>query len=331
MYRYLIIYIALLLLAALNLVVGSVDLSPSDVLSALLGCSRDDVVRYIVIDSRLPQTLMAVFCGASLSVCGLILQTLFRNPLAGPSVFGIDGGAALGVAVVMLLMGDTYGMVSSGVGGYALLVIAALAGASVVTMLLLAFSSFLRDGVRLLIVGVMLGYLSSSLITILHFHASADGVKAFSLWGMGSFGYARLSDIPFWALSMGVPVLLAMLYSHRLNVLSLGDDYARTVGVSVRLVRSFFLLLTGLLVALTTASCGPVAFIGLSVPHLCRLLLQTSDHRSLLLAIPGLGASTALLCLLLTRIPGDGLMLPLNAVTPLIGVPVIIYLIDKRH
>ena len=319
------------LLLMLNLLVGSVSIPTQDVLAILTG---QDVGKpswqFIILQSRLPQALTALLCGAALSTSGLLLQTSFQNPLAGPSIFGINSGAALGVALVMLLLGGSVSTALFSVGGAWAVLLAAFVGAMAVTGIIFMFAQWVKSSVMLLIIGMMIGYLASSAIALLNFFASQEGVNSFTVWGMGNFGGVSLSQLPMFTGAVVVGLVGSVLLIKPLNALLLGETYARNLGVNVRAVRSWLLVITGWLTAVTTAYCGPVAFIGLAVPHLARLVMGTDNHLQLLPVTMTMGALIALLCQLVCVLPGSQGILPLNAVTPLIGAPVIIYIIWKR-
>ncbi|MDR1259207.1 MAG: iron ABC transporter permease [Tannerellaceae bacterium] len=325
--------VALPVLFVGSLTYGAVSIPPGSVLDILLGGEPERMTwRNIILQSRLPQAVVATLAGASLAVAGLLLQTLFRNPLAGPSVLGVSDGANLGVAVVMLSSGGSLGRfdVLAG-GGYAAVIAAAFAGACAILCIILYMSSKVRNNVMLLIVGIMVGYLASSVISILNFYATADRVYTFVAWGLGSFSGVSLERLPLFASCTLVALSAAVLLIKPLNALLLGEMYASNLGVRVRRVRAYILLSAGALTAVTTAFCGPVAFIGLAVPHIARLSLGTSNHKSLLPATLLTGACVALACNMLMVVPGANVVLPLNAVTPMIGAPVIIYVIMNRR
>ena len=322
----------IVVLFALNLVMGSVSIPAADVFSILAG---DKTLKpswqFIVLESRLPQAITAMLCGGALAVSGLMLQTAFRNPLAGPSIFGINSGAGLGVALVMLLLGGGLSVGSLQIGGFAAILIAAFIGAMAVMALIFFFSTLVRNNVMLLIVGIMIGYISNSAISLLNFFATDEGVKSYMVWGMGSFGGVSMANMPVFLTVSLAGLVGALLLIKPLNALMLGDRYAENLGVNILQVRNWLLVITGLLTAITTAFCGPVAFIGLAVPHIARLLLTTDNHRQLLPATLLCGAAVALICNLLCFLPGESGVLPLNAVTPLIGAPVIIYVIARKR
>ncbi len=327
------LYVLLLLgaiLFVMNLVMGSVHIPAADVFSIIMG---DETVkpswRFIVLESRLPQAITAMFCGGALAVCGLLLQTAFRNPLAGPGIFGISSGAGLGVALIMLMLGGSLSIGSVSMTGFVAVLAAAFLGAMSVMGLIFFFSTLVRSHVMLLIIGIMIGYISNSAISLLNFFATDEGVKSYMVWGMGSFGNVSMSLMPVFVIVTLLGFAGTLLLIKPLNALLLGDRYAENLGVNIQRTRNWLLFVTGLLTAVTTTFCGPVAFIGLAVPHMVRLVFFTSNHRILLPATILMGAVVALLCNLICFLPGEAGVIPLNAVTPLIGAPVIIYVILK--
>lgn len=323
---------SILLLFGLNLTTGSVQIPFADVLDILCGrFTGKESWEYIILENRLPQTLTAILCGASLSVCGLMLQTAFRNPLAGPDVFGISSGAGLGVALVMLLLGGTVSTSIFTVSGFLAILTAAFIGAIAVTALILFLSTLVRNSVLLLIVGIMVGYVSSSAVSLLNFFASEEGVKSYMVWGMGNFGGVSMDHIPLFSILCFIGIIASFLLVKPLNILLLGPQYAETLGISTRQIRNILLVVVGLLTAITTAFCGPISFIGLAIPHIARLLFHTENHQILLPGTVLSGAVIALLCNFICYLPGESGIIPLNAVTPLIGAPVIIYVIIQRR
>ena len=324
----------LVVLFVLNLAMGSVSIPLADVWAVLTGNVTGeafDTWRFIIIESRLPQAIMALMGGAALAVSGLLLQTTFRNPLAGPSILGISDGANLGVAAVLLYFGGSLSQVTDWpISGYAAIILAAFVGASLILSLISYFSAKVKNNVMLLIIGIMIGYLTSSLISILNYYASTDKVHAFVMWGLGNFSGVSLEQLPFFSICTISGLLLSLLLVKPLNALLLGERYAANLGIRVKRARLFILICTGLLTATTTAFCGPVSFIGLAVPHMARLLLGSSNHTLLVPVTMLTGACVALLCNILMVIPGSNQILPLNAVTPMLGAPVIIYVIINR-
>ncbi len=315
-----------------NLLYGSVRIPMGEVIHILFGGEASKAAwEYIILESRLPQALTALLSGAALSVSGLMLQTAFNNPLAGPDILGINSGAGLGAAIVLLLFG---GLIPAGnlfFGGSIALVGAAFVGALLVTLLILLFASRLRSHTMLLIVGMMISYIVSSAVSLLNFFSTAEGVQSYMMWGMGNFGGVSRHSLPLFTAFILIGLAIAVCLIKPLNALLLGERYAENLGINIRRTRMLLLLATGLLVAVTTAYCGPINFIGLAVPHMARLLLGTGNHRTLLPTTMLCGAAIALLCNLISTLPGDNGLLPLNAITPIIGAPVIIYVIISRR
>ena len=321
--------LATLLLFALSLYRGSVTIPASAITDILLGHGSADHPswQYIILENRLPQAITAVLCGASLAVSGLLLQTAFRNPLAGPSVLGIDSGAHLGVALVILAAGGSMTTGTLTLGGFTLVILAALVGALTVMAVLLLLSRVLQNNVMLLIAGMMVGYIASSMISLLNFRATAEGIHAMTLWGMGSFSSVSLDRLPWLVGISMVGLTLSVLLIKPLNALLLGDNYARNLGISITRTRTVLLFTTGLLTASSTAFCGPIAFVGLAVPHIARLLLGSANHRVLLPATLLTGSTLALLCNLISTLPGESGVIPINVITPIIGAPVVLWVI----
>ncbi len=314
-----------LLMFLVSLFHGSVDIPVGDVINTLRG-EGTDTARYIVVFSRLPQAITAFLSGGALAVSGLLLQTAFRNPLAAPDIFGVTSGASLAVALLTL----TPWLVVPGVVGFLSSVAAAFIGAMTVTALIWFLSKRVRSSVMLIIIGMMVGYLCSSVITLLNSIATDEGVHSFVVWGMGDFSSVGMEDMWLFAPLTVVATLSTLLLVKPLNALLLGPRYAESMGVNVRKARNVLLLLTGILTALVTAFCGPIAFVALAVPHVARLFTGTTDHRTLLPITILMGSTIALLCNVITTLPSNGTVLPLNAVTSLIGAPVIVWVLLKR-
>ena len=325
--------VAMLLLAMANLLWGSLSIPVADVMRILQGgqVAEHPQWTYIILESRVPQMLTALLCGMSLSTCGLMLQTLFRNPLAGPSILGIDAGANLGVALVMLSLSGTITLGSLSVSGYLLVIVAAMLGALCIMLLLLLLSSLLRNQVMLLITGVVISYVTGSVISLLNYSATEEGVHNYIVWGMGNFSGVSMDRLPLFCILILMGLLGALLLVKPLDAILLGERYATNLGVNVHRTRNWLLLCTGLLTATTTAFCGPISFLGLAVPHIARLTLRTSRHRVMLPGSMLMGACLTLLCNLLCTMPASGSIIPVNVITPLIGAPVILYVILKRR
>ena len=327
------IVLIIFLFFVLNLLLGAADIPAKDVVSILFG--NEDTAHpswnYIILNNRLPQALTAMLCGASLAVSGLMLQTAFRNPLAGPSIFGINSGASLGVALVMLLLGGSITAGSFSLTGFVAVLVAAFIGAMAVMALIIFFSTLVKNNVMLLIIGIMIGYITSAAISLLNFFATEEGVQSYMVWGLGNFGGVTMQQMPAFASVTILGLVASLLLIKPLNALLLGEQYAENLGINTKRVRNYLLFVTGVLTAVSTAFCGPVAFIGLAVPHIARMLLGTENHSRLLPATLLCGAAIALLCNIICVLPGNSGIIPLNAVTPIMGAPVIIYVLLKQR
>lgn len=317
---------------AANLFLGSVDIPVQAVIDILLGREVERKTwNFIIWESRLPQCVTALLCGASLSASGLMLQTVFNNPLADTSILGISSGASLGVALVLLMGGGSIVAGAFTLSGFLSVIFGAFLGAALVLGLILFLSTLIKNTIMLLIAGIMIGYVTSSLISLLNFFATAEGVQSFMIWGLGNFGGVSLKQLPVFSVVTLSGLIGSVLLIKPLNALLLGVRYAENLGINIRRVRNILLAATGLLTAVTTAFCGPVAFIGLAVPHVARLMLGTSNHNSLMPVTLLTGSAVALLCNLICILPGEVGVIPLNAVTPVLGAPVIIYVIINQR
>ncbi len=327
--KFVILLLLTVTLFLLNLFFGSVHIPAADVAAILTGDDGYGAEAFIVLGSRLPMAVTATLAGAGLAVSGLMLQTAFRNPLAGPSILGITSGASLGVALVMLFFGGSVAVGTLSIGGYAAVVAGAFLGSMLIMGILLALSSLLRNGLMLLITGIMIGYLASSVIMLLNYVSTAEGVQNYVMWGMSSFNGVSMQQLPLFAGITLAGIVMALLLVKPLNVMLLGEGYARNLGIDMRRLRNMLLFATGLLSAVITAYCGPVSFIGLAVPHIARLIFHTDNHRVLMPATLLCGAIVALGCGLLCILP-SGAVLPVNAVTPVVGAPVVLW-VWLRH
>ncbi len=323
----------LLMFFVLNLFLGSVVIPPKEIWTVLLQHSDSgSAYSQIVHQYRIPQAVTAMLSGAGLAVAGLYMQTLFRNPLADPSVLGISSGASLGVALLLLFSGSAAGslMAAANLAGQTSLMLAAFAGAVLILLFITWLSRALPDMVSLLIAGMMIAYVTSALVGIAKYFSQKEDLQAFVLWGMGSFSNVGLSRLPFFSTMVLLGILASFFLVKPLNLMLIGERYAANLGVNVKKVRFYSLLVTGFLTAIITAYAGPVAFIGLAVPHLARIVFRTGSH---LILLPGcilIGASLALACNLLARLPGLDGNLPVNAITSLIGAPMVIWFILKH-
>lgn len=331
----LLIMASIFLFFFLNLVLGSVSIPLRAVWNILWGTGNESVIwQNIIWKSRVPQALTALVAGAGLSVSGLQMQTVFRNPLAGPSVLGISSGASMGVALVVLLSGSLGGVALSKLGfmGEIALTIAAIAGSLSIMALIVFVSQKVRGNVTLLIIGVMIGYIANAVIGVLKFFSVEEDIRAYVIWGLGSFARVSGDQMTLFICIMVVLLPLSFLLVKTLNLLLLGDAYARNLGLNIKRARLLVITCSGVLVAIVTAYCGPIIFLGLAVPHLCRGMFRTSDHRILMPASLLAGASLALVCNLIARMPGFEGALPVNSVTALVGAPVVMsVLFNKRR
>lgn len=327
--------IALLVaLVALNLSLGSIDIPVSKLWMVFTDAENANIIHTnIVFKTRLPQTLVSLGAGMALGVAGLLMQTLFRNPLAGPSVLGISSGASLGVAFVMLFTGQVFGfsISSLGVWGDWSVVVASLLGAGVVMLIILFISSRIGGTLSVLIIGVMVGYLASSLVSLLKYYSPEEDVHNYVIWGLGSFSRMAPVRAAWFCGATALLSLGAVLLSKPLNLLALGDKYAANLGLRIGIARFVVIAWSGLLTAIVTSFCGPIIFIGVAVPHMAKLLSRTSSHLSLILHTCLVGSVAALLCNLMARLPGLENELPINSVTAFIGAPVVIWVIWKRR
>lgn len=321
-----------LLVAAflLSLAIGSVTIPLDEIVRVLLGgqASRDAWTN-IILKFRLPKAVTALLAGAALGVGGLQMQTLFRNPLADPYVLGISSGASLGVALVVLSIGTTGIILFGGVNLLAdvSLAVAASLGSAAVLGIVLLVARRVTSSVTLLILGLMFGYAVSALVSLLLYFSIAERIQTYLNWTFGSFGGVTWSQMVVFAPAILIGLGLAFLLAKPLNALLLGETYARSMGMNVPRARRLIIVSTALLAGSVTAFCGPIGFLGIAVPHICRSLLNTSDHRVLIPATILLGGGVALLADLIAQAPGSQVVLPLNAVTALIGAPVVIWII----
>lgn len=334
--RYIITIISLtallVLLALACLIFGSVDIPVGKIVDILSGKgSGNKAWDIIILQSRIPMIATAALAGAALSVSGLLLQTTFNNPLAGPSILGVSSGAGLGVAVVILAMGGSLGgLLGENVGSYIAILVGALLGAGVVLVLLIAFSAIVRSNTMLLIIGILVSYLTSSVVQLLNSVATEEGVHNYVAWGFGNFSGVSAAQMPVYAGVIILALIASLLMVKPLNALLLGTRYASNLGINVSRTRNILLLITGVLTAVVTAFCGPIGFIGLVVPHIARMSLGTSNHTRLVPTTILAGAVIALLCSL-ASVGGPYGIIPINAITPIIGVPIILYIILNRR
>ena len=318
----------------LNLLLGSVHIPVDEIMAILSGRdSGNEIWTNIILKSRLPQSLTAMMAGAGLAVSGLLMQTVFRNPLAGPSVLGISSGASLGVACVVLLSGSIGGVALSklGVIGEVTITMSAIVGSLLIMALIAFVAQKVRGNVTLLIMGVMIGYIANAIIGVLKFFSAEEDIRAYVIWGLGSFSRVSGGQTSVFIILMLVLLPVSFFLIKTLNLLLLGDSYAKNLGLNIKRARLLVIGCSGVLVAVVTAYCGPVVFLGLAVPHICRGLFHTSNHAVILPASLLGGASLALLCNLIARMPGFEGALPVNSVTALVGAPVVMWVLFNKR
>ena len=331
--KYLALTAAAILIILLDIIIGSVYIPVNQIFVILTGGQASNPGwEAIVLEFRVPKVITALLAGSGLAVSGLIMQTMFRNPLAGPFVLGISSGASLGVALLVLagsLLGATLGQLSQ-FGSWAL-VLAAISGATMVLILIVAISIRVRDTMTLLIIGLMVGSLSAALVSVLQYYSQAQEIQAFLIWTFGNLGGVHGQELMVLCFAVVIGMLISWIISKSLNALLLGESYASSLGVNIRKIRLLIIITTSILAGGITAFCGPLAFVGIAVPHLARILFLTADHRVL---IPGciiLGAMIMTLCDLVSQIPGSSQTLPINAITSLIGAPAVIAILIKSR
>lgn len=321
------------LLFLLNIFMGSVEIPMKNIISILMGNPENKIWGNIVMNSRMPQAVTSVLAGAALAIGGLQMQTLFRNPLAGPSILGISSGASLGVAFVILASGSIGGVALSNMGflGNIAVTVAAFVGSVSILLLVVFLAGRVRGNATLLILGIMVGYTANSIVGMLKFYSVEEDVHAYVIWGLGSFSKVSSSNMPVFVGLILMGIVISFFLIKTLNLLMLGENYARNLGINVKRARLFIILSSGILTASVTAYCGPIIFIGLAVPHIARLLFMASDHRVLVPATAMTGVCIALLCNLISRLPGFDGALPVNSVTSFIGAPVVVWVLLRKR
>jgi len=313
----------------LDIFLGSVTIKPSSVLKALFE-SGDSNVQTIILKFRIPKAITAILVGIALSLSGLQMQTIFRNPMAGPYVLGVSSGAGLGVALVVLGFSTGPAAFNPGVPGNWILVISAWIGAGVVTVLIMFISSRVRDIMTVLIIGIMLASGISAIVSILQYFSSETMLKTYVLWTMGSLGNLSAGQLNVLIVSVLTGILLSIFSIKMLNALLIGENYARSIGLNLKLSRAIIFACTSILAGSVTAFCGPIGFIGIAVPHIVRNLLKTSDHSILIPGTVLTGAAVMLASDIISQLPGSETVLPVNSITSLIGIPVVIWVILRN-
>ena len=317
--------VLLTLLFVADLSFGSIHIPLSEVKNVFFGGSYDNINSEILLNFRLPKAITAILAGASLSVAGLMMQTLFRNPLAEPYILGVSSGASLGVALVMMSTAVLPAVfISSGWG----MILAAVIGAALVLLLVVGVSFKVQNSVSLLIVGIMFGTIASSLVSVLQYFSNPDAIKLFIMWNMGSLSAVTWEYLQILVPTVIAGLLLAIILTKKLNGLLLGENYARGLGIPILQTRVLIVAATGILAGAITAFTGPIAFVGVAIPHIARGIFRTAQHQILMPACVLLGASLILICDIISQIPIH--TLPINTISALFGAPVIIWIILKR-
>jgi len=322
----------LVILTTMNISLGSVYIPFQKIFATLIGQSiENEGWQNIILQFRLPKAITAILVGSGLGISGLLMQTLFRNPLAGPFVLGISSGASLGVALAILAgMTFGFGLTQMGIGGSWILTISASLGAILVLLVVVLVSLKVQDSMSLLIIGLMFGSATSAIVTVLQFFSKAESIQAYLVWTFGSLG-----GVTWQELQVFIPIVLITLFgsfllSKKLNALLLGDNYARSMGLNINNTRLLIIIATALLAGTITAFCGPIAFVGIAIPHITRLIFNTSNHKILFPMVVLCGAILMLICDIIAQIPGREYTLPINAVTSVFGAPLVIWLVVRR-
>ena len=325
-----ILLIILLLVAFIgDLFTGNAPISPGEAWVALFGTSGDTIIDEIIRNYRLPKAITAVIAGSALSLSGLLMQTLFRNPLAGPDVLGVSAGAGLGVALLTMLSGTAVYPFIAAMGSMAQIV-AAIAGAAAVLILILGVSARIKDSITILVLGMIFGYVASALVTILQSFSDPDSLKVFVTWTFGSLGGVTWNKMPLLLMLVSVGIMLACFLQKTLNSLLLGENYAMSTGLNTKRARVFIIAIAAIITGAVTAFTGPIAFVGVVIPHFARAFFGTVNHKTILPATLLLGSILLLTCDIVSQIPVAGRTLPINAVTAVFGAPMIVWIVLKR-
>jgi iron complex transport system permease protein len=310
---------------------GSIKIPFNEFRDTLLHGKPTDPFYLTIFAFRIPKALVALFAGAALAVSGLQMQTLFRNPLAGPYLLGVSSGASLGVAIVLMGLGSSAIITLNPFLSQWIIVIAAWLGAAAILLAILLVSIRVRDIMTILVFGIMFGSAASALINVLQYAGSSSSVKTFVIWTMGSLGSVTMDQLRIFIPGIIIGIFIAFILTKSLNALLLGEQYARTMGLNIRKTRTLVFASTSLLAGTVTAFCGPIGFIGIVVPHICRMYFQTSNHRILVPTSLLMGSSLLLFSDIISQLPGHQGVLPINAITSLLGVPIVIWIIVRNH
>lgn len=329
---FIVLTIILLICFFANISLGSVSIPLDEIVKTIFGrTTENESWQYIVQNYRLPKAITAIIVGSGLGISGLLMQTLFRNPLAGPFVLGISSGASLGVAVVVMGASLFGGVLAGLLASKWSLVIASSAGSFLVLLAVLAVSVRIRDTMAILIIGLMFASITAAIVNVLAYFAPAEDLQQYIFWGFGSLGNLSWSDLSILCIIYFVGILISIGLIKGLNSLLLGDNYAVSMGLNIKRNRLIIILATSLLAGTITAFAGPIAFIGLAIPHLTRQVVNTSDHRVLIPSVFLVGAIVMLICDSIAQLPTSNFTLPINAITSLIGAPVVIWLLVRKQ
>lgn len=316
----------------INISLGSVSIPVKEVFNSLTGgVSSKETWEYIIINYRLPKAIAAILTGMGLAISGLLMQTLFRNPLAGPYVLGLSSGASLGVAMVILGAAFLPSFLSTFLLSSYGIVIASSLGSFLVLLAVLVVSQQLRDTMAILIVGLMFGSLTSSIVGTLTYFSTAEQLQKFTFWSMGNLGNLSWTSISILSICVSIGLLLSLFSIKPLNALLLGENYAKSLGLNYNKARLIIIFATSILAGSITAFAGPIAFVGLAVPHIAKLVFQTSNHTILFWSTLLFGASIMLICDSISQLPGSDITLPINAVTSIFGAPIVIWLLIRKR
>ena len=330
-YTFFILIALLIIFFVVNISLGSVSIPTVEIFKGLFGKIDNESWQYIIQNYRLPKAVTAILVGSGLGISGLLMQTLFRNPLAGPFVLGISSGASLGVALVILGSGFFGGVLTSLLMSKWSVVIAASLGSFLVLLAVMIISSRVRDTMAILIIGLMFGSITAAVVSVLSYFSSAEQLQQYVFWGFGSLGNLSWNELFIFFLIYLIGILMATISIKGLNTLLLGENYAKSLGLNLKQIRLVIIIATSLMAGTITAFAGPIAFIGLAIPHMIRQIFHTSNHKTLLPAVFLLGAIVMLICDSIAQLPGSDYTLPINAITSLVGAPVVIWLLVRKR
>ncbi len=317
------------LLFCLDILLGSASISLREIIDVVTGrIGKEDPVSIIVLQSRMPKALAAIIAGAGLPVAGLLMQTYFRNPVAGPDMLGVSAGAGLFVAIVMLSAGS---FISASIFSSYVIIIASVTGSVFVLLIILSVANKIKDSVTLLIFGLMFGMAISAVVGVLQYFSDKGALRLFMLWTFGSLGGVTWQQVMILLPVVAAGILFSFFISKQLNLLLLGENYAKALGLNIKISKNLIIIITAVLTGAVTAFCGPIAFIGIAVPHITRMILRTNDHFILIPAVALTGSCILLICDIIAQTPGNTGMLPLNSITAFMGAPFIIYIIWRNQ